>query len=231
MLCQGCRAEWWRNNLSMNEAWTSEHQRRISLLVFHLQPLMGTVCRSGGEVCLAARSWCAWLGCGPDLGRTGCLQPRSICDRKLWEPLCAHKCLLCSSPLFWYLTDEVLQFFFSWKWHRISFLFLIYFLYFLPGKEIQKTWFSRAKAIPVVWHLNLFQSKKGLPSPLGLVRILPDLSIQTERNIVRTVNLGGFLQMHPALFFWFKYGFYHANFFWVINVRDFQYALNFVLHW
>lgn len=121
LLCQGFRAERWRNDLSMNEAWTSEHQRRISLLVFHLQPLVGTVCRSGCEFCLAARSWCAWLGCGsaiqpccqPDLGRTGCLQPGSICDRKLWEPLCAHKCLLCSSPLSWYLTDEVLQFFFS----------------------------------------------------------------------------------------------------------------------
>lgn len=152
--------------------------------------------------------------CQPDLGRAASLQPGSICERRLWEASVCPQMLTLLIPTFLKFNRWGPAVLFSWKWHDISFLLLIYFSCFLPGTEIQKTWFCRAKAIPVVWHLNLFQSKKGLPSPLGLVRILQDLSIQTERNIVGTVNLSRFLQMQPALFFWCKYGFYYANLFW-----------------
>lgn len=43
------------------------------------------------------------------------------------------------------------------------------------------------KAVPVVWHLNLFQSRKDLASPLDLLDILQELSIQAERNILKIV--------------------------------------------
>lgn len=221
-----------------NSAWARELPCRILCLFFTCRPLMGTICRSGCEFCLAAGSWSAWLGCGravqpccqPDLGRAARLQPGSICESRLWEPSLCPQMLTLLIPTFLKFNRWGPAILFSWKWHRISFSLLVYFLCFLPGTEIQKT-FSRAKAIPVVWHLNLFQSKKGLPSPLGLLRLLQDLSIESERNIVRIVNLSRFLQMQLALFFWCEYGFYYATFSLLINVRDFQYALNFVVHW
>lgn len=62
------------------------------------------------------------------------------------------------------------------------------------------TLFSVVRAAPVVWHLNLFQSKKDLSSSLDLVRIFQELSVQAERN-VKIVNIIRLMQMNFDLLF------------------------------
>lgn len=177
---------------------------------------MGTTRRSKWEFCLAAWWWYAWLDWKPshhraccqfDLGGAGNLQESPIAEME--RSVCTHGYSLCPPSVFWYMTAESCHLSFSWKWRCIPFcsIEVDFLLVILASKGKFRRLGSLVKATPVVWHLNLFQSKRDPASSLALVRILQELSIQAERNIVRLINTNRFLQMQLALLFWCRYGF------------------------